>query len=469
MKRFVLLSLLVSSLAAIGHAQTVPNIVIILADDLGIADVGTYGPNIPDSDPALTPFIDQLTTAGVQFNHAWSNPVCSPTRATILTGRYGAHTGVGIALEQNHNTDLGELLAPENTLPELLVASYTSAVIGKWHLGKFNEGNDSPRIVGGFQLHSGLVVGEINNYKNWELYVNGSNQGFITTYATTKNVDDALTWINQQQGPWLLYLAFNAPHKPFHVPPKSLLSKQTGKVLQQLGIQTMNDCDLNSENQRLCFKAAIEAMDKEIARLFIQGGITTENTVIFFIGDNGTTDEAVPFNTFPAGKSKGTVYEGGVRVPLIVAGPPDVVISLNREVNHPVNIADVFATVLEIAGATIPAGTDSVSLMPYLQTPLAVQQRNYVYTEKFDGGIGVHSDPNETGIAAIFDGVYKVIEEFNESGIPEMIACFDLNKDEFEQCNLLAQPLDPVLCPHATGTAPPECQALYDTMEADLH
>ncbi len=455
--------------AAVG-AQ--PNIVIIVADDLGIGEMGTYGPNIPGSDPAFTPILDKLAAGGVQFNQAWSNPLCSPTRATILTGRYGAHTGVGMPLDNVQTNADGELHASETTLSEVLVTAptpYAGSIIGKWHLGKFDGGDRAPLDIGGFQYHSGVVIGEITDYKNWERFEDGISQGFEQTYATTKNVDDALDWISTQTGPWLLYLAFNAPHEPFHVPPKNLLSKRTKKTLQQLGIQTMTDCDLNNVNRRLCYKAATEAMDQEIGRLFRLGGLTSENTVVIFLGDNGTPQDVVAPDIFPPGKNKGTVYEGGVLVPLIIGGPPEIVASPNREVNHPVNISDVFATVLEIASATVPAGTDSISLMPYLLDPLAAQQRTYVYTEKFDGGVGVHFDPD--GSAAAFNGVYKVIEGIlpGGGGVGDMLACFDLVRDEFELCDLHHQPLDPVLCPHATGIEPSECRSLYDTMELDLH
>lgn len=454
----VILLALAGFFAPQAGAQTRPNVLIIIADDLGVGEVGVYGPTVCSptvcSSPGPTPVLDQLAANGVRFKRAWSNPACSPTRATLYTGRYSMRTGVGTAILDPNPTGAGELADTEFTLPAALTAiGYKSALIGKWHLGTSVYGDFSPLDVGGFNFHAGVLTGVLTSYNRWNRTVTDDQLGTTITnmdrtYATTQNVDDAVTWIGTQTGPWMLTLAFNAPHEPYHLPPRRLLSQATRQALQAAGVNNNSDCRLN--NQRLCYQAAIEAMDTEIGRLFVQGGISLSDTFIIFLGDNGTPgDVTVP--PFDPNRAKATVNEGGIRVPLIIAGPS--VVSPGRVVNDPVNTTDIFPTISSVTGAANPNGTDWVSLFPYLDNTAVLPLRAYVYSEFFDAGTDPHNDPEGDGTAAIFDGMFKVIES---GGV--LTECYDLSSDEYETINLW-DPLNPRS----------ECQTLYDTMGADLH
>jgi len=235
---------LMSLVPSISQAQE--NILLIIADDFGVDSHGIYGIG---SSTAPTPTIDGLATEGVRFLQAWSNPLCSPTRATLLTGRYSFRTGVGFPTSESRQIGLHEFTLPQ-ALSQL---GYSSAAIGKWHLsGDSNGGGYNPNLMG-FDHYSGNLDGFVPDYYNWTKTVNGIDST-VTNYATTENVDDALDWISDQgESPWFLWLAFNAAHSPFHAPPSDLHSI---------------DFDRNDlPRDTLYYPAMIEAMDTEIGRL----------------------------------------------------------------------------------------------------------------------------------------------------------------------------------------------------------
>ena len=287
-------------LAASAGAQS--NILIVLADDVGVDMLQSYGlgSDLPD-----TPNIDLLASTGVLFRNAWSNPVCSSTRATILTGRYSFRTGVGDIVD----TTWG-LRQSEVTLPEALDyqnAGYTHAAIGKWHLAMDSVGNALSPNLAGFSYFAGTItnVGP-NGYFNWIQTENGTK--FATSgYVTTRQAQDAIDWIATAPEPWFCYVAFQSAHAPFHAPPAGLYTVD----LSMAGSP--------AADPRPYYKAMIEAMDFEIGRI-IQGlGSALANTTILFLGDNGTPT-AVTAPPFLPSHAKGTLYQGGIQVPLIVSG-----------------------------------------------------------------------------------------------------------------------------------------------------
>ncbi len=348
---------------------TTPNILVLVADDLGVDSVGVYaeGRDIP-----LTPNIDALAVNGLLFRNAWSNPTCSPTRATLLTGRYGFRTGVGALVGP---TGFQPALPQEEwTVPELLDlgtgSAYAHAAIGKWHVGNDSVGGDLSPNLAGFSHFSGTMANFFApyDYFNWPKVVDGS-PSTSTTYATTDSVDSALQWISTVPEPWFCHVAFNAPHTPLHSPPA--------------GLHTV---DLTVPTPRLQFKAMVEAMDTEIGRLTasLPAGVL-DNTMVFFVGDNGTIAQQSVDPFLPA-HAKGTLYEGGINVPLIVSGP--LVSSPGSEVAGLVQATDLASTFLEIAGAdssALPDGaaSDSVSLVPYFADPSQASLRSHAYAEVF--------------------------------------------------------------------------------------
>jgi len=348
------------------------NILLIISDDLGVDASMCYG---KDNEVANTPNLKALCDRGVVFNNAWSNPICSPTRATMLTGRYSFRTGVGA---QVVDTQPGIQLT-EMTIPKILKqagTSYRSANIGKWHLSDRNNGNqDNPQMMG-YDHFSGLIIGAVQDYNRWDKTINGVTS-ISENYITSENIDDAIAWANQGDSPWFMWLAFVAPHTPFHLPPANLHS-QTGLSGDQ------NDIDANPLPY---FHAMIQSMDTELGRLFSElGAETLANTEIIYIGDNGTPSIINQTSNRPR-RGKGSLYQGGIHVPLIIAGPS--VVDGGRTVDALVNGVDIFNTILEFAGVDLekelPSDReiDSKSLLPYLQDAQATPLREWIYSDFF--------------------------------------------------------------------------------------
>lgn len=350
------------------------NVILIIADDLGSDYCGFYENHI---DTVAMPNIEKLLARGVRFRYAWSNPLCSPTRAGILTGRYSFRTGVGDAIA---GAGSAELDTAEITIPRLLnifsPASISKANIGKWHLQLAMPKSNYlfPNLMG-YDHYEGCFTGSLNSYTNWTKVTNGV-AATVTNYATTETADNAIAWIKAHQNkPFFLWLAFNAPHTPYHLPPAGLYSDTT---------LSGTSADITA-NPKKYFKASVEALDHEIGRLFdsLQYIQKWDSTDIIFIGDNGD-DPMVAQNT---GGAKGSIYQEGVSVPLIISGPS--IINPSRVSNALVNTQDLFATILELFGDTswkshIPANkpVDSKSLMPIIKNQ-ETTIRPWVFTEVF--------------------------------------------------------------------------------------
>lgn len=355
------------------------NVVLIIADDLGKDYCDIY----PDHGPSVVNLtnVRRLLPRGVVFNNAWSNPLCSPTRAGILTGRYSFRTGVGDVVDgANTKLSLNETIIPK-MLNLYSPNGISKACIGKWHVTTSAPAGYSYPNTMGFDYFEGDLSGALGQpgqlaigYYNWSKITNGVSSN-CTNYATTENVNNAISYINSQPStkPFYLHLAFNAPHTPYHLPPTNLITNTSLSGLQ---------ADITA-NPVPYFQAMTEAMDKEIGRFFdylISSG-KWNNTDIIFIGDNG--DDPLVAQSSP---SKGSIYQAGVSVPFIISGPD--VVNPNRTSNALVNTADLFATILELFGDTnwrtrIPTTTvDSVSLMPILLNQ-ASSVRPWEFTEIF--------------------------------------------------------------------------------------
>lgn len=326
-----------------------PNLLFILADDYGLDWAACYGADdLPD-----TPTINALCARGLVFENAWANPVCSPTRATALTGRYAVRTGIGSVVGRNG------LNAAEFTLPQALAEQgYRSALIGKWHLG---GEPDAPNTFG-FDYFSGLFLGALPDYRAWTKVEDGVEVD-EQRYATTAQVDDALAWLATQDGPWFLQMAFTAPHSPFHTPPADLY-------------RTPLPANPSTAQQ---YQAMVEAMDTELQRLL--AAVDLDNTIVVFIGDNGTPRQVARGPVAPD-RAKSTLYEGGIHVPMIIAGPG---VSTGRTAGL-ANVTDLWRTFAALAGSDAQAD-DAVSLRPVFAEPTA-EVRAYLRSDLFDADAG---------------------------------------------------------------------------------
>lgn len=356
MKKLFLLLLLVSST----YLQAQHRVILVIADDLGTDYFGFY----PDhQDTVDVPNIRALLSKGILFTNAMANPVCSATRSGILTGQYSFRTGVGNIVGGTGGS--GQLSTTEMSIPKLLQAYDTNiakADIGKWHLNNpMPVNNLMAPLALGFDHYEGPFIGQLTSYFNWTKYTDGV-ASTITTYATTENVNNAETWIQTLNNrPYFLWLAFNAPHSPYHLPPANLHSYTNLSGTQQ---------DIN-QNPKSYFKASLQALDTELGRLLdsLRATNQLDSTDIIFIGDNGNTRQTAQITNLD--RAKGTIYQYGVHVPFIISGPS--VVNPGRISNALINTTDIFATVPELFGdmtwpAQIPANkpVDSKSILPII-------------------------------------------------------------------------------------------------------
>jgi arylsulfatase A-like enzyme len=437
---------LIASLLLASAGQAQENVLLLILDDVGVDLVGiysdddVYGHPGEGADPPLTPNIDAIADGGVLFRDVYSAPVCSATRATILTGQFGFRNGVGNTKELANR--LVRVGIP--TLPQVLAPAYRSAAIGKWHLGggrygamdKHND-NAHPVDFAGFEFFAGkdgnfnpakssdsAHPGALEDYYQWwksivaergpvrEHWIecNGNNRAHC--YVTTVEVNDAIRKMRHfQPQPWFLWVGFNAIHWPWEPAPPSHL------------VVDLDRYDLSDEaGQR---KAHMEALDAEIGRLL---EATPPDTAIIVVGDNGSP---------PYGECKGMMVECGIRVPLIVKLPgmrPGF-----HESRVLVNTTDLFDTIAEISG--VPADApDSESLVPYLIDPAAEPRDrasaggHFAYSEFFNRA-KKFDDKNER--RAIRDLRYKLVWTHDpDQGVSE--ALYDLLADPGETTNLLA-------------------------------
>ena len=331
------------------------NILFIISDDQGLDASAQY--DFSDDVPQ-TPTLDMLAQQGITFENMWVTPACSTTRSTIITGKYGVNNGESLP---------GNLSAEHEILQQYLKgnvasATYQSAVFGKWHIG----GNDQthPNDVG-VDYYAGNI-GNLSDYYDWSLTVNGVVEN-STAYHSTKITDLALNWVNEQTTPWFAWVAYSAPHSPLHLPPESLHSRDLSGTSTDI-----------TNNKRDYYLAAIEAMDAEIGRLLASlDEETRNNTIIIYLGDNGTPANVIDASSYSKTHAKGSLYQGGIATPFIVSGQG--VTRLNERESALVTATDLYATIAEISGISSTKVHDSQSFKS-LFTDESSGGKEYIYT-----------------------------------------------------------------------------------------
>ena len=302
----------------------------------------------------------------------------------------------------------GDQLSPsEQTLHEVIKSQsefdYSTALIGKWHLSGRNDVSIAEDF--GIDYYAGLLSGAVNDYYNWSLTENGISNT-ETEYTTKVFADLSIDWINTQSNPWFLWLAFNAPHTPFHEPPIEMHS--------QGNLGSYSD----GADPLPYYLAAIEAMDFQIGRILSaipQDDL--DNTVIIFTGDNGTPGQ-VSQSPYTRRTVKGSLYQGGINVPLFVWGNE---IGRTGTIDNVICGTDIFTTVAELAGVELSSIHDSKSFYSTLNG--GASNREYQYAE-------MNNDTDD--LWAISNGTYKLIED--AEGGQEL---FHLADDPYEEFNLL--------------------------------
>ena len=340
-------------------ASQPPNIVVILADDQGWGDLGLTG-----NQAASTPNIDQMAKRGAFFNHFYVSPVCSPTRAEFLTGRYHLRGGVNGVASGKERLNLDEV-----TIADIFKKrGYATGLFGKWHNGAQGPYHPNAR---GFQEFYGFTIGHLGNYFDPQLQMNGKivqAKGFITDNLTQHGLD----FIEQnQKKPFLAYFAYNTPHSPMQVPDE-YWQKYKDKILVQKGT-VPNKEDIEHTKAVLAMNENLDWNVGKIIELLEKLNLI-ENTIIVYFSDNGPNG-----NRWNAGMKgiKGSTDEGGIRSPLIIQWKNTI--KASQKIENLSGSIDLLPTLLGLSGIQYKTikSFDGLNLTPLLmgQNPSALQNR----------------------------------------------------------------------------------------------
>jgi len=397
-----------------------PDLVLIVADDLGWRDIDASVP---------TPNLDWMRRNGIRFRRAYSNPNCSPSRYTLLFGRYAFRDDLGTIVR---GQGMGGLPDVENpgapvrrvSLPEVLKAGgYATAAFGKWHLNNELQGivaelpraHGFDRFLAGMEFNAGLEGG----YSSWPRIDDGHTQQ-SSEYSTRAIADAFAQWWRAEPGRKFAYVAFNAPHSPFHVPPPDLLP--AGYVV--------------GPALRHKYEAMIVALDTKLGDVL--AAVDLARTLVVFVSDNGTPGGMNPSQNVAAPdqnpmKLKGTVFEGGVNVPMIAVG--GALGETGVDCDTLVNTTDFFRTFAQLARVdlrrVLPAGyaLDSQSFRSSLLRPRAPDRpRTWAFAEIYKPNGPVY--PKTLRRRMVTDRRFKLIEQADKQ------LFYDLLLDPLEEAPL---------------------------------
>ncbi|QDU76423.1 Arylsulfatase [Bremerella volcania] len=446
------LAILLSALALLLAPQTTsaedrkPNFVFFLVDDLGWTDLGCYGSSFYE-----TPNVDKLAASGLKFTNAYAAcQVCSPTRASIMTGRYPTRTGItdyiGAAQPERWNRKTKMLPAPyemqlahdETTIAELLKQNgYATFFAGKWHLG----GEQYWPEHQGFDVNQGGIDrgGPYGGKKYFSPYGNPRlKDGPDGEHLPDRLATETVKFITEHQDePFLAYLSFYSVHTP-------LMSREDLKQKYQQKKETLEHGEIwGQEGERkvrlvqehAIYAGMVDAMDQAVGKVL--NGIDqlglTKDTVVIFMSDNGglSTSEGHPTSNLPLRAGKGWIYEGGIREPMIVRWPGTT--KAGTETSQYVSSVDFFPTMLQIAGIEVPKNLtiDGMSFAPVLEGKEIDRGAIYWHYPHYGNQGG-------SPTSAIREGDWKLIE-FYEDGHLEL---YNIAEDIGEQNDLAAKKPD---------------------------
>lgn len=391
-----------------------PNIVYIMAYDLGWNDVGFHGSDIN------TPNIDELAKGGAILEQFYAQPMCTPTRAALMTGRYPHRYGLQTLVIPSAGTY--GLATDEWLLPQALKdAGYDTAIVGKWHLGHADR--KYWPLQRGFDYQYGPILGEIDYFTHsahgtLDWYRNNQpvkEEGYVTQLLG----DDAVRLIEEhdEKKPLFLYLAFTAPHAPYQAP-KEYMDKY-GSI---------------ADPSRRAYAAMLTAMDDQIGRVVsaLDRRGMRDNTLIIFQSDNGgprsalftgeidTSKLKIPSDNGPYRDGKGTLYEGGTRVVAVANWPGHI--RPGSTVDQPIHIVDMYPTLAGLAGAPLGKGKplDGLDVWLTISADKPSPRKEVVYDiEPFR--------------AALREGDWKLVWK---ATLPSRVELFNLKQDPFEKTNL---------------------------------
>ena len=429
----IILFLLFYSLWGAAQTTTKPNIILIMTDDQGYGDLGATGnPHVK------TPHIDAFAEESIRFNNFSVSPVCAPTRASLMTGRYSLRTGI----RDTYNG--GAIMASnEVTIAEMLQsAGYQTGIFGKWHLGDNYPSRPSEQGFTESLIHLSGGMAQVGDFTT---YFQGDSAYFDPVlwhnnqptayegYCSDIFTNGALSFIEEnQQSPFFCYLSFNAPHTPLQVPQQYYqeykdIDPSQGFSAEQGSLPVMSEAD--KEAARKVY-AMVSNIDDNLGRLFqkLESLGIEDNTLIIFMTDNGP--QQVRYVGGMRGR-KGSVYQGGVRVPFYLKYP--AVFQGNKDIEHTAAHMDILPTLSEICGLPLPDDRiiDGKSLLPLLQDkPVNWDQRPlfFYWSRRY---------PELYRNIALHQGSMKLVGQTNYNASLQDFELFDLSKDPFEQNNLV--------------------------------
>jgi len=419
-------SILVKGCANNAKPTRPPSVILILSDDQGYADIGVQGPK-----DVLTPNMDSIAQAGVRFTDGYvSSPVCSPSRAGIMTGRYQQRFGHwfnGYPPSEN-GVHLGLPLS-ETTLAQLLkTAGYHTGLIGKWHLGADPGYLPQDR---GFDEFFGFLR-SLHSYTNWDGGIDGPiyrgrEPEHEKEYLTEAFTREAVDFIGRNaETPFFLYLCYNAVHTPLEVPDKYL--------------QRHPDI---ADPERRKYLAMLSAMDDGIGAVLdkLKECRIADDTLVVFLSDNGAVGQTV--SNYPFRGAKKTIREGGLRVPFLMQWPKHI--QAGQVYREPVIALDLFPTIAAAAGAVLPKDRsyDGVCLLPYLNGEIKNPPHDMLFWKWLEG-------------EAARSGKWKLFK--SKEGI---LSLYDIKNDAGETADLsganvgIVKHLDTALSAWVSQLAPP--------------
>jgi len=395
-----------------------PNLLVILADDLGYGDLGCYG-----ASDMQTPVLDRFCASGMTFENFYANcPVCSPTRASLLSGRYPELVGVPGVIRTHAHDSWGYLDPKTELLPKSAQrAGYATAIVGKWHLGLESPNTPSER---GFDYFHGYLGDMMDDYYNHRRH------GINYMYRGTQEIDPsghatdlfgqwAVDYLNSRKDrpePFLLYLAFNAPHSPIQ-PPEDWLEK----VMKRKG-------EISVKRSKLI--ALIEHMDHTIGRVLqaLAANGHAENTIVVFTSDNGGSLGHGGTNG-PLRDGKGSVYEGGLKVPAAVVWPGHI--AAGSRTTEWAMTMDILPTLFHAAGITYTQTIEGRSFLPTLLGRDQDRLRKQWFFIRREGGFGYGGKC----VSALRQGPWKLVQ--NSPFQPREL--YNLDADPLEQTDLITK------------------------------
>ena len=407
---------LIAAVNPVSAADKKPNILFIVADDLGWKDVGFHGSDIK------TPNLDKLAAGGVKLEQFYAQPMCTPTRAALMTGRYPFRYGLQTAVipaGAKYGLATDEWLLPQ----ALKEAGYTTAIIGKWHLGNVDQ-KYWPKQRG-FDYQYGPLIGEIDYFTHEAEgivdWFRDNKRVVEKGYSTTLLGNDAVKFINQQNGskPFYLYLTFNAPHTPYQAPQEYIDRYKNIEDPTRRTYAGMVTC-LDDEIGRV-----VDALDKKKLR---------DNTLIIFHSDNGGTTNKMftgqmadvsklklPCDNGSYRDGKGSLFEGGTRVCALANWPGHV---KAETVDGLIHAVDIYPTLAALAGASTAKckPLDGVNVWDTISEDKPSTRTEIIYNiEPFRG--------------AVRQGDWKLIWR---TLIPTSVDLYNLAEDPYEKNNVAA-------------------------------